>query len=71
MKAQAAMSQQPVHATRPPPAHTPASQDNGRAGVDEMTLFSLRDTLDAISVREANFSEFLAALKRFGGHPGK
>jgi hypothetical protein len=31
-----------------------------------MPVFSLRDTLSGITVREANFGEFLAALKKFG-----
>ncbi len=29
-------------------------------------MFSLRDTLSGISVRDANFSEFLAALRQHG-----
>ena len=37
----------------------------------DLGQFSLRDTLNAISVREANFSEFLAALKQSGLQPIK
>lgn len=36
------------------------------AGGNDMPVFSLRDTLSGITVREANFGEFLAALKKFG-----
>ena len=41
------------------------------AGGDSEQFFDLRDTLRGISVRDANFSEFLAALKRAGKHSGK
>lgn len=37
----------------------------------ELGQFSLRDTLNGITVREANFSEFLAALKQSGLQPVK
>lgn len=33
---------------------------------DDIGAFSLRDTLRGISVREANFGEFLAAMKQRG-----
>ena len=32
----------------------------------ELSMFSLRDTLSGITVRDANFSEFLAVLKKNG-----
>lgn len=37
-----------------------------QSGQDEIGVFSLRDTLNGISVREANFGEFLAAMKQRG-----
>jgi hypothetical protein len=37
-----------------------------RNPVRTTAVFSLRDTLSGISVREANFGEFLAALKQRG-----
>lgn len=37
-----------------------------QSGQDEIGAFSLRDTLSGISVREANFGEFLAAMKQRG-----
>lgn len=36
------------------------------AGDGELAVFNLRDTLSGIKVREANFSEFLQALKQYG-----
>ncbi len=42
-----------------------------RNGDDESGAFDLRDTLKGIAVREANFTEFLAALKHFGAQAGK
>jgi hypothetical protein len=35
-------------------------------GESDLSAFNLRDTLNGITVREANFSEFLAALRKFG-----
>lgn len=43
----------------------------GQAGDGDLGVFNLRDTLSAISVREANFAEFLAALKQSGLQPVK
>lgn len=43
-----------------------ASKGNARAGDIDLSVFSLRDTLSNITVREANFSEFLSALKLYG-----
>jgi len=43
-----------------------AGNGNARAGEIDMSVFNLRDTLSNITVREANFSEFLSALKQFG-----
>ena len=43
-----------------------ASKGNAHAGEIDLSVFSLRDTLSNITVREANFSEFLSALKQFG-----
>ncbi len=51
---------------------------NGSAGVGhahggeaDPASFSLRDTLNSIRVREANFGEFLAALKQYGHSTAK
>ncbi len=41
----------------------------GQGGDGDLGSFSLRDTLNGIVVREANFGEFLAALKSFGTQP--
>lgn len=41
------------------------------AGEIDSSAFSLRDTLKGITVREANFAEFLAALKNFGAQTAK
>jgi hypothetical protein len=43
-----------------------ASKGNAHAGDIDLSVFNLRDTLSNITVREANFSEFLSALKQFG-----
>ena len=37
----------------------------------ELSMFSLRDTLSGITVRDANFSEFLAVLKKNGVQAAK
>jgi len=42
-----------------------------QAAERDLGQFSLRDTLNGISVREANFAEFLAALKQSGLQPVK
>jgi hypothetical protein len=39
---------------------------NGQVAEGDLGVFNLRDTLSGISVREANFSEFLAVLKQSG-----
>lgn len=58
----------PAHhkSSRPHPAGSVAAKANVQAGDGEMAVFSLRDTLSSIKVREANFSEFLQAMKEFG-----
>ncbi|MBL8506795.1 MAG: hypothetical protein JNJ51_10640, partial [Methylobacillus glycogenes] len=58
----------PAHhkTSRPQAAGNLASKAQGAPGEGEMAVFSLRDTLSSIKVREANFSEFLEALKKFG-----
>lgn len=43
-----------------------AGKGNAQAGEIDLSVFNLRDTLSNITVREANFSEFLSALKQFG-----
>lgn len=50
---------------RPQPADA-AGKSVMQSGQDEIGAFSLRDTLSGISVREANFGEFLAAMKQCG-----
>ncbi len=50
----------------PQPANAAVGKGVGQSGQDEINVFSLRDTLSGISVREANFGEFLAALKQRG-----
>ncbi len=50
----------------PQPANAAVGKGVGQSGQDEINVFSLRDTLSGISVREANFGEFLAALKQHG-----
>lgn len=39
---------------------------DGQTSERDFGVFNLRDTLSGISVREANFSEFLAVLKQSG-----
>ena len=51
---------------RPQPASAAVGRGVAQAGQDEGGFFNLRDTLSGISVREANFGEFLAALKQRG-----
>ena len=58
-------------ATRQKAAGQPEARRSAATGEVDGGMTSLRDTLDAISVREANFSEFLAALKHYGLHRGK
>ncbi len=41
-------------------------RDARLSGGSEMSKFDLRDTLNGIVVRDANFSEFLVAMKKFG-----
>jgi hypothetical protein len=45
-----------------------AGNGSSHAGDSDFSAFSLRDTLGSIVVREANFSEFLSALKQSGLH---
>ena len=54
--------------SNPPVAQSvPAGkQDAHVSGELEQSMFSLRDTLSGITVRDANFSEFLAVLKKCG-----
>ncbi|MCG2578006.1 hypothetical protein LZ012_13510 [Dechloromonas sp. XY25] len=56
---------------RSQPANAAVGKGEAQSGQDEMSIFSLRDTLSGISVREANFSEFLAALRQQGMHAAK
>lgn len=51
---------------RSQPANAAMGKGEAQSGQDEMSIFSLRDTLSGISVRDANFSEFLAALRAQG-----
>jgi hypothetical protein len=51
---------------RSQPANAAMSKGEAQSGQDEMSIFSLRDTLSGISVRDANFGEFLAALRQQG-----
>lgn len=48
-----------------------AGQGNAHASDIDLSAFNLRDTLNSIVVREANFGEFLSALKNFGLHTAK
>ena len=51
---------------------TPAGKEKAPGpNESELSIFSLRDTLSGITVREANFSEFLAVLKKNGLQPEK
>jgi hypothetical protein len=58
----------PAHhkTSRPQPASSAAAKSNASVIDGELAVFSLRDTLNGIKVREANFSEFLQALKQYG-----
>lgn len=45
----------------------PSGKEGAQAsGEIELSMFNLRDTLSGITVRDANFGEFLAALKKCG-----
>jgi hypothetical protein len=48
-----------------------ASKGNAQAGEIDLSVFNLRDTLSYITVRDANFSEFLSALKQSGLHTAR
>jgi len=48
-----------------------AGNGNAHAGDSDLSAFSLRDTLNSIIVRDANFGEFLSALKQFGLHTAR
>lgn len=56
---------------RSQPANAAMGKGEAQSGQDEMSIFSLRDTLSGISVRDANFSEFLAVLRQRGMHAAK
>lgn len=60
------MSANPSKTLRPQPANASASRGMLQSGNDDSAIFNLRDTLNSISVREAGFGEFLAALKQRG-----
>ena len=49
----------------------PAGKENASGSNESELSISLRDTLSGITVREANFSEFLAVLKKNGLQPAK
>jgi len=48
-----------------------ASKRDAHASENDLSVFNLRDTLSGITVRDANFSEFLSALKKFGMHTAR
>ena len=50
----------------PQPANAAVGKGVAQSGQDDSSVFSLRDTLSGITVRDANFSEFLAVLKKCG-----
>lgn len=50
---------------------TAAGKVSTHGGEGDLGAFNLRDTLSGIVVREANFGEFLAALKNFGAQAVK
>ncbi|MDE2441097.1 MAG: hypothetical protein KGP14_08730 [Betaproteobacteria bacterium] len=56
---------------RSQPANAAMGKIEAQSGRDEMSVFNLRETLNGISVRDANFSEFLAALRQHGMRPAK
>lgn len=60
------MSESHVQPSSSSPVSKVADKGNAQAGESELTVFNLRDTLSNISVRDANFGEFLSALKKFG-----
>ncbi|MDP2880878.1 MAG: hypothetical protein Q8N89_04760 [Azonexus sp.] len=60
------MSLSSIKATPSQTGSKVAGKGSAQAGEIDMSVFNLRDTLSNITVREANFSEFLSALKLFG-----
>ena len=56
---------------RSQPANAVMGRGEAQSGQDEMSIFNLRDTLNGISVRDANFSEFLAAMRQYGMRSAK
>lgn len=51
---------------RPQPVNSAVGKRVLQSGQDDINVFNLRDTLSGISVREANFGEFLAVMKQRG-----
>ena len=68
-KKDTAMSATHAKTIRSQPANAAMGRGEAQSGQDEMSMFSLRDTLSGISVRDANFSEFLAAMRQYGMRP--
>jgi hypothetical protein len=62
------MSVSSINSSHSPSASKYAGKGNAHAGDSDLSVFNLRDTLSNITVREANFSEFLSALKQSGLH---
>ena len=60
------MSVSIAKASQSQPAGKAAGKGNAHAGEIDLSVFNLRDTLSGITVRDANFSEFLAVLKKCG-----
>jgi hypothetical protein len=48
-----------------------AGRRDALAAENELSMFNLRDTLSSIIVRDANFGEFLSALKQCGLHTAR
>jgi hypothetical protein len=65
------MSLSSIKATPSQTGNKIAGKGNAQAGEIDLSMFSLRDTLSNITVREANFSEFLSALKQCGLHTAR
>jgi hypothetical protein len=65
------MSVSSVKHSHSQPVGQSAGKGNVHAGENDLMAFNLRDTLNGITVREANFGEFLAALKKIGAPPAR
>ena len=65
------MSVSSVNAAQSQTASKAAGKGSVHAGEFDLSVFNLRDTLSSITVREANFSEFLSALKQSGLHTAR